>query len=54
MSCAELTPRKQQSSWQMTHADEVNQAMLQFMGHTSPASRTQFRPENLPQSGRPG
>jgi non-heme chloroperoxidase len=33
-----------------THADEVNQAMLDFIGHLSPAGRRQSGPENPPQS----
>jgi len=36
-----------------THADEVNQALLQFIGHLSQASRTQSGPESRPPSGRP-
>jgi non-heme chloroperoxidase len=33
-----------------THADEVNQALLDFIGHLSPASRLHSGPENPPQS----
>jgi non-heme chloroperoxidase len=41
-----------------THADEVNQALLDFIGHSGRAGRQQKGPENPPQSrsqnGRPG
>jgi non-heme chloroperoxidase len=33
-----------------THADEVNQALLHFIGHSSPDGTRQSRPENPPQS----
>ena len=33
-----------------THADEVNQALLDFIGHPGPAGRRQSGPENPPQS----
>ena len=34
-----------------THADEVNQALLDFIGHPGQAGRQQSGPENPPQSG---
>jgi non-heme chloroperoxidase len=34
-----------------THADEVNQALLDFIGHLGRAGRRQSGTENLPQSG---
>ncbi len=34
-----------------THADEVNQALLGFIGHPGRAGRRQSGPENRPQSG---
>jgi hypothetical protein len=34
-----------------THADEVNQALLDFIGHPGPAGTQQSRPENPPQRG---
>jgi non-heme chloroperoxidase len=34
-----------------THADEVNQALLQFIGHPDRTGRRQSGPENPPQSG---
>lgn len=34
-----------------THADEVNQALLDFIGHPGPAGGQQTGPENPPQSG---
>jgi non-heme chloroperoxidase len=33
-----------------THADEVNQALLDFIGHPGPAGGRQSGPENRPQS----
>jgi pimeloyl-ACP methyl ester carboxylesterase len=35
-----------------THADEVNQAMLDFIGHPGYASGRHISPETPPQSGR--
>jgi non-heme chloroperoxidase len=37
-----------------THADEVNQAPLDFIGHPGQAGGPQSGPENPPQSGRAG
>ena len=41
-----------------THADEVNQALLDFIGHPGRAGTRQSRPENAPQrrseNGRAG
>jgi len=34
-----------------THAGEVNQALLDFIGHPGPARGRQHGPENQPQSG---
>jgi len=34
-----------------THADEVNQALLDFIGHLGLAGGRQSGPENRPQSG---
>jgi hypothetical protein len=34
-----------------THADEVNQALLDFIDHPGPAGTQQSRPENPPQRG---
>src|SRR5690348_7973488 len=34
-----------------THADEVNQALLDFIGHSGPAGRRQSGLENRPPSG---
>ena len=37
-----------------THADEVNQALLDFIGHLSRAGHQQSGPENPPQTGQAG
>ena len=37
-----------------THADEVNQALLDFIGHPGRVGRRHSGPENPPQSGRVG
>jgi non-heme chloroperoxidase len=36
-----------------THADEVNQALLGFIGHRAPAGRPHRGPENRPSAGPP-
>jgi len=37
-----------------THADEVNQALLDFIAHPGRVGRQHSGPENPPQSGRVG
>jgi hypothetical protein len=47
-------PRCSSAADTWAHADEVNQALLQFIIHLSQDGRTLTGPENRPLSGRPG